>query len=283
MPERVTTFGEFILGLEGIAILRAWMTDPERVKARTRQIVEIVEQLEEVPWDEPIIGVEQTVAAGYGEWACIYDAPGNPVIVAEEPVVRDLIARVPVGDSLDAACGTGRHAAYMASLGHRVTGVDATPEMLAVAKSKIPSGQFELGELEAIPLPNGSIDLVVCSLALTHCANLGAAVSELGRVLRTGGRAIVADVHPFAVLLGNHAQYRKSGTEIGFVTNHVHLYSDYLDAFGEAGLRIVNCLEPLYEDKEISAITFSEEIPELMEAAVRGVPVIVVWELVKGP
>ena len=51
------TFGDFIMGVEGLAILRSWMTDPLTVKARSRKIVEIVGGLEEAPWAKPIIGI----------------------------------------------------------------------------------------------------------------------------------------------------------------------------------------------------------------------------------
>ena len=50
------TFGDFILGVEGLAILRSWMMDPSTVKARSKKIVEIVAQREEEPWANPIIG-----------------------------------------------------------------------------------------------------------------------------------------------------------------------------------------------------------------------------------
>ena len=55
------TFGDFVLGLEGLAILRSWMTDPPTVKARSKEIVEIAGRLEEAPWSNPIVGVERTV------------------------------------------------------------------------------------------------------------------------------------------------------------------------------------------------------------------------------
>ena len=276
------TFGDFILGVEGLAILRSWMTDPSTVKARSKKIVEIAGGLEETPWANPIMGVERTVTAGYGEWADTYDDESNPVILAEEAVVRSLIANHPAGKALDAACGTGRHAAYMASLGHRVTGIDTSVRMLEVARSKVSSVQFETADLESIPLPDGTIDLAVCSLALTHCPDLGPSVRELGRVLRPGGTAIISDVHPFAVMLGVHAKYPRNRTETGFVRNYLHLSSDYLNAFQEAGFDVDRCIEPLHGDEEIAAMGFDEQMTGLMKAAVKGVPIIIVWELVKS-
>ena len=112
------TFGEFVLGLEGLAILRSWMTDPLTVKERSKKIVEIAQRLEEAPLSNPIVGIERTAKAGYGEWATSYDNTSSPPILAEEPVVRRLLANYPAAIALDAACGTGRHTEYLASLGH---------------------------------------------------------------------------------------------------------------------------------------------------------------------
>ena len=105
---------------------------------------------------------------------------------------------------------------------------------------------------------------------------------ELGRVLRPGGTAIISDVHPFTVMLGVHAKYSRSRTETGFVRNYLHLPSDYLNAFQEAGFDVVRCIEPLHGDEEIAAMGFDEQMTEVMKAAVKGVPIIIVWELVKS-
>lgn len=137
------TFGDFVLGLEGLAILRSWMSNPSTVTARTRKIVEMASKKEETPWANPMAASELTVNAGYAEWAATYDDSNNPMFLAEGPVVQSLLASYPVGAALDAACGTGRHAAYLASLGHRVTGIDSTTEMLRLAMAKVPAAQFE--------------------------------------------------------------------------------------------------------------------------------------------
>ena len=180
-------FGDFILGLEGLAILRSWISDPATVSARSQKIVSIAKELEEAPWSNPILASEWTVTAGYAEWAATYDISRNPMFLAEEPIVHELLARYSIGAALDAACGTGRHAAYLASLGHQVTGIDSTPEMLETARAKVPAAQFETADLTAIPLLDGTMDTVVCSLALTHCADLKSPIRELARVVRPAG------------------------------------------------------------------------------------------------
>ena len=275
------TLGDFILGFEGLAIMRSWTLDPDGVKARVRNIVEMAGRLDEEPWSTPVVVGEKAVTDGYAEWAAVYDAPGNPVLFAEEPVVQEIVARYPVGDALDAACGTGRHAAHLASAGHSVVGIDATSEMLQQARAKVPTAQFETGDLTALPLSDGAVDLAVCSFALTHCADLGPAVSELARVVRPGGHVVVSDIHPFTVILGGQARYRPINAERGFVRNHVHLASAYLAAFQAAGLDVVRCVEPLWGEREIATFEFAQDFPDMLEAAVKGLPVVIVWELEK--
>ena len=62
-------FGDFILGLQGLAILRSWMLDFATVRARAQKIVEIAGEYEKAPWSAPIVAGERTVTAGYAEWA----------------------------------------------------------------------------------------------------------------------------------------------------------------------------------------------------------------------
>lgn len=111
MTDQVT-FGDFVLGLEGLAILRAWMTDADTVRARRRKVLEMAGHFADGPWSNPLVAEERDVPSGYSEWADTYDIGGNSVLIAEEPVVHGLLDVYPVGTALDAACGTGRHATY---------------------------------------------------------------------------------------------------------------------------------------------------------------------------
>ena len=93
-------FGDFILGLEGLAVLRSWISDPATVRARTQKIVSITNEFDEAPWSNPILAGERTVTAGYAEWADTYDIARNPMFLAEEPVVHELLARYPIAQHL---------------------------------------------------------------------------------------------------------------------------------------------------------------------------------------
>ena len=97
---------------------------------------------------------------------------------------------------LDAGCGTGRLAAALADSGlARVWGVDASPEMLAVARAKTQHAGFKQGRLEALPFKDGWFDAAVAWLVV-HLVDRPAAFRELRRVLRPGGRVAVVTFDP---------------------------------------------------------------------------------------
>ena len=82
------------------------------------------------------------LASAYRGWSATYDEPRNSLFDSDEPVVHEILDRLPAGTALDAACGTGRYAAYLAGRGHRVVGVDGSAEMLDRARARVPAGTF---------------------------------------------------------------------------------------------------------------------------------------------
>jgi SAM-dependent methyltransferase len=68
--------------------------------------------------------------------------------------------------------------------GHRVIGVDSSPDMLAYARRRVPDGEFRVGELDRLPLPGDSVDVIVCAPALVHVPRLEPVLAEFARVLR---------------------------------------------------------------------------------------------------
>lgn len=98
---------------------------------------------------------------------------------------------------LDAGCGTGRLAAALAERARaKVWGVDRSPEMLAVARTRVPPGVgLKLGRLEELPFKDDWFDAAVAWLVV-HLVDRPRALAELRRVVRPGGAIAVVSFHP---------------------------------------------------------------------------------------
>ena len=97
----------------------------------------------------------------------------------------------------DLGCGTGQVALSLAPFVSRVVAVDESPEMLEAAWRRlggVSNVEVRRGELEALPLSAGSLDAVVLMLVLPYLAEPAAVLDEVARVLRPGGRLLVADM-----------------------------------------------------------------------------------------
>lgn len=273
------TLGQMLLGTEGLALLR--LAASEDAAARDARVAEIRVLLErhERELATPLGTPEYDLAAGYRLWSQSYDAPLR-LFPIEEPAVRGLLADLPPGRVLDAACGTGRHGVWLAAQGHEVVGVDASPDMLARARAKLPQARFEQGDLAVLPLPDASVDAALCALALVHVADLGPAFAELARVVRPGGRLVVSDVHPFLVALGWQANFHTADGGTGFVRLNRHLCSDYVAAATAAGMTVRGMAEPTLPPG--SAVTVAlNQIPAANQAAWVGLPGVIVLDLLR--
>lgn len=113
------------------------------------------------------------------------------------PWARDLVARAepkPGGRVLDVACGTGivvRAVLPVVGPNGRVTGVDFSPAMLAVARTKAPDEapvEWYEASAEALPFSSAAFDLVLCQQGLQFFTDKPGAIREFRRVLAPGGR-----------------------------------------------------------------------------------------------
>jgi len=108
-----------------------------------------------------------------------------------------LAAPMPGEQVLDVACGTGILARLVAPrLGQtgKITGLDLSPEMLAVARTAVDDANVEWREASAVamPFPNESFDLVLCQQGLQFFPDRASGMREMRRVLRPGGRLVLA-------------------------------------------------------------------------------------------
>jgi demethylmenaquinone methyltransferase / 2-methoxy-6-polyprenyl-1,4-benzoquinol methylase len=120
-----------------------------------------------------------------------YDRVGAVLSFGQDPRWRRaLVARVPNdgGTVLDVATGTGLVAELLLERGHEVTGLDQSPDMLAVAGRRF-DGRVPLVEASAtaMPFPDASFDHLTFTYLLRYVDDPGATLAELARVVRPGG------------------------------------------------------------------------------------------------
>jgi arsenite methyltransferase len=121
-------------------------------------------------------------------------------VLRRRKLVYDALSAGPGDRVLDVGCGPGfysRELLDQVSPKGSVTGIDRSPQMLAVAKRRsegFGNAAFEEGDAGALPVKSGGFDRVLCVQVLEYVQDFGAALAELHRALRPGGRAVVWDV-----------------------------------------------------------------------------------------
>ncbi len=137
--------------------------------------------------------------------------------------------------ALDVGCGDGTLALALAHAGaSRVAGCDVDPRMVARART-LASGNgsrldLAVAQVQALPFPAHSFDLVTCITMLAFVADADAAIREMARVLRPGGRLIIGDLNKWSVwaarrrirgwfgaALWRSAHFRTAGTLEGII------------------------------------------------------------------
>lgn len=106
------------------------------------------------------------------------------------PLYRQVLERLNVGagtDLLDVGCGAGRFCRIAADRGARVSGIDATAPLVEITRERTRNGDFRVGDMEALPWPDNSFDVVTGFNSFFFGADLVRALREARRVARPGG------------------------------------------------------------------------------------------------
>jgi SAM-dependent methyltransferase len=252
----------YLLGLEGVALLRAFAGEYDRdfTDARIAEIRGLLDRADEfgAGSDVPVMPTER----GYDGWAATYDSEANGAFPIEDRVLLPMLDELTPGATIDAACGTGRISRELVRRGHRVLGFDISAGMLAHAHDNVPTAEFAEASFTSLPVDDASADHVVCTLALSHLQDLGLFFGEAARVLKPGGHLIISATRghfigsPLYPLIEEDTE-----GNVGYVRQWNHSTGEYLRAALRHGFVVRACEEPTRPDLTVEP----DELPEPLD------------------
>ena len=107
----------------------------------------------------------------------------------------------------DLGCGTGQVSEMLAPHVAKVVAVDGSSDMVQAARKRLKGlHQVDIrrGDMEALPIDDGSLDVAIVALVLHHVPEPARALAEVNRVLKCGGRALIVDMLPH-----DHVEYQQ--------------------------------------------------------------------------
>jgi ubiquinone/menaquinone biosynthesis C-methylase UbiE len=221
-----------------------------------------------------------SVEEGYERWAPTYDRDPNPFLTLEERQLNLMIPGLAGRRVLDLACGTGRWLARLINGGASSgAGVDFSPAMLAAAKQKTGvQGRVVQADCRSIPFANAVFDLVVCSFAVGHFAELQSVAREVGRVATTDADVYVSDLHPMAYGQGWQTGFRdiRGAVEIATWSRTVQ---EFLVPWISAGFDCAQLVECRFGEPERQVFARAGK-GELFEKC-RAVPAVLVCHFMR--
>ena len=177
----------------------------------------------------------------------------------------------PRGRAVEIGCGEGRVTRDLKERGHDVAGVDASPTLVAAARTLDSAGEYVVSDAARLPFEDGAFDLAVAYNSLMDIDDMAGAVREAWRVLKPGSRFCICVTHPINdagwfedgepgaafhmdVYRGRRRYdetLTRSGTTMRFV-GWCYPLEDYTRALEDAGFLIEAFREPAVDRSEIS-------------------------------
>ena len=133
------------------------------------------------------------------------EASGELIEAEHQGRYRWAAALAAGSDVLDAGCGVGYGTAVLVRAGaRRAVGLDVGPEAVLDARARAGDvAEFVLGDLQELPFPDASFDLITCFEAIEHVQDAERALDELRRVLRDDGTLLISSPNRGVYLPGN--------------------------------------------------------------------------------
>ena len=122
------------------------------------------------------------------DWAELFEPMSKPIWVA----MLDSVKGEKGTRFLDLGCGGGGSSVLANERGFQVSGLDAAEALIAIARERVPDGDFRVGDLEELPYDNHSFDVAFASMSIMFATNPSIALREMGRVIVPGGRVTLS-------------------------------------------------------------------------------------------
>ena len=210
----------------------------------------------------------EQVTQQFGAVAAAY---ATSPIHASGPDLAALVAAAALTGServLDLGCGAGHTALAVAPFAAAVVAVDVTPEMLATAaglaaERGVTDVEFHHADAAALPFPDGSFDVVTSRYSAHHYADPARALAEAARVLRPGGRLLLADTiapeDPALDTFMNAAELLRDGSHV-----RNPRISEWRRLFAEAGFEPAVLFEMMIDLEGDSWVQRSRTAPAMV-------------------
>ncbi|HEV2130580.1 MAG TPA: metalloregulator ArsR/SmtB family transcription factor [Longimicrobiaceae bacterium] len=214
LPQSTVSRHLKVLGDEGWVLARAEGTSrwyrmaPERLEAPARRLWQLVREqiagsgavLQDAQRLQSVLSLRRSKSQEFfssaaGEWDRL-----RGELFGRRADLQALLGLLPEGWTVgDLGCGTGHVSQALAPFAARVIAVDDSPAMLDAARARLnglENVEVRGGDLVSLPIEDGSLDAAVLFLVLHYLVEPARVIAEVARVLRRGGRLLIADMTP---------------------------------------------------------------------------------------
>jgi len=182
------------------------------------------------------------IADAYSEWSSTYDTNRNLTRDLDRDVTQRVIGSDPIGNVVEAGCGTGKNTRFYSQIAAHVHGLDFSEGMLAVARrdAAAPNVRFTQTDIcGAWPCDPHFADLVSFNLVLEHIPHVVDAIQRAVSILAPNGRIFISELHPFKQYQQSQAKFVNARNTEVLVPAFTHDISEYFAAATTCGLELV--------------------------------------------
>ena len=191
------------------------------------------------------------IKESYDRWAKQYDSDLNKTRDLEGNALKEVLAGRIFHSCLEVGCGTGKNTAWLIEHANKITAIDFSQQMLAIARNKIISSRVTFIHADILndwSFVNGQYDLITFSLILEHIEDLNDIFRKASACITTEGFLYIGELHPFKQYAGSKARFDHNGEE-QILTCYNHNISDFITLGKNNSFKIIDVSE-YFDDNE---------------------------------